>query len=305
MKYWVLSFLFLFPQRELHAQTQVQPAQYPSPMKEHIRKHERVQQDTTKGRTIKLENLLSSPVAMYIPEQFKKNAAVDLLIHFHGSAGIVAYAAELYKGNIITVTVNLGSGSGVYSRAFPSGQEFKLMEEALWEEIAKQTGNHKQGKLILTGFSAGYGAIRSILSTERGFEKTNTVILLDGLHSGYIPERKVLAEGGVIDSVLLEPFLQFALKALEKDSGKKFLFTHSEIFPGTFVSTTECAEYLTRKLNLKAEPVLEWGPLGMQQISRVKKGKVEIMGFAGNTAPDHVDHFHGLYYFLNRSLKLR
>jgi hypothetical protein len=36
----------------------------------------------------------------------------------------------------------------------------------------------------------------------------------------------------------------------------------------------------------------------MQQLSEVKNGNFQILGFAGNTAPDHIDHFHGLFYFL-------
>ena len=279
------------------------PSQYPSPMQEAIRKHERVKQDTIKGRTIVIDDWLSRPVMVYFPDGFRKNKTTDLLIHFHGSGGMVAYAAEKYKGNLVTVTINLGSGSGVYSRAFENAEDFKKLKDNIWELIEKEYGNNKKGNLILSGFSAGYGAIRSILKTAEGFEKVNTVILLDGLHASYIPERKVIAEGGLIDTVSLEPFRIFAELALNPSSGKKFLFSHSEIFPGTFVSTTECAGYLIKSLQLKAQPVLKWGPLGMQQISEVKKGNFEILGYAGNTAPDHVDHFHALYYFLNRVKK--
>jgi hypothetical protein len=36
----------------------------------------------------------------------------------------------------------------------------------------------------------------------------------------------------------------------------------------------------------------------MQQLSRVSSGSLSILGFAGNTAPDHIDHFHALPAFL-------
>ncbi|MCH5715435.1 hypothetical protein [Niabella hibiscisoli] len=104
----------------------------------------------------------------------------------------------------------------------------------------------------------------------------------------------------MIDSVSLEPFIQFGREATHKSSGKKFLFTHSEIFPGTFSSTTETADYLLRVLAIKTNAVLKQGPLGMQQISEASKGHFSILGFAGNTAPDHIDHFHALYYFLRK-----
>jgi hypothetical protein len=42
----------------------------------------------------------------------------------------------------------------------------------------------------------------------------------------------------------------------------------------------------------------------MQQLSQARRHHFEVLGFAGNTAPDHVDHLHGLFYFLNELMKL-
>ena len=53
--------------------------------------------------------------------------------------------------------------------------------------------------------------------------------------------------------------------------------------------------------NPDGEPVLQWGPGGMQQLSEVRKGRFEIMGFAGNSGPDHIDQFHGMPEFLRRT----
>jgi hypothetical protein len=42
-------------------------------------------------------------------------------------------------------------------------------------------------------------------------------------------------------------------------------------------------------------------------LSEVLRGGLAILGFAGNTGPDHIDHLHGLPEFLNRldSLPIR
>jgi hypothetical protein len=125
------------------------------------------------------------------------------------------------------------------------------------------------------------------------------VILLDGLHTSYIPERLVLSEGGVLDSAKLVPFLNYARRAAKGDA--RMLITHSEIFPGTFASTTETTDWLIARLGLARSPVLAWGPGGMQQISEVRLGRLSILGFAGNTGPDHIDHLHGLGGFLRRA----
>jgi hypothetical protein len=76
------------------------------------------------------------------------------------------------------------------------------------------------------------------------------------------------------------------------------LITHSEVYPGTFPSTTETTDWLLKQLKLKRMPVLRWGPVGMQQLSDARRGRLVVMGFAGNSAPDHVDHLHGMSAWL-------
>ena len=279
------------------------PDQYPSPMQETLRKHERISFDMNGGITCTLDSILAKPVTVYIPRRLQKATRADLLIHFHGLSSVAAYAAEKYKPGLIAVSVNLGSGSAAYARPFQNDTVFKKLVAAIQDAVDERLGHPVvPRRIFLSGFSAGYGAIRSILSEPGNFERVNAVLLLDGLHASYIPERKVLAEGGLVDTASLAPFLEFARKAAQPATGKRLLFTHSEIFPGTFVSTTEAADYLLQQLKLKARPVLKQGPVGMQQISEARRGNFQVLGFAGNTAPDHVDHFHGLSYFLSRLL---
>jgi hypothetical protein len=81
---------------------------------------------------------------------------------------------------------------------------------------------------------------------------------------------------------------------------KTMLITHSEIFPGTFASTTETADWLLAQLGLHQTAVLKWGPMKTQQLSDVHSGKFRMVGYAGNSAPDHVDQFHSLPEYLKR-----
>jgi hypothetical protein len=297
----IIFLFFLVAVQQALAQSNIQPAQFPSPMRETVRRHERITFETEPSKTIILNGILAKPITIYLPANLRKAKQTDLLIHFHGIAPIVAYAAHRYKKPLIAVSVNLGSGSSAYAQPFNNNAVFEKLKQAVVDTVMKRLGRPlPEGKIILSGFSAGYGAIRSILSQPGLIKDIYAVLLLDGLHTSYIPEKKVIAEGGLIDSVSLEPFIQFAREAIDKSSGKKFLFTHSEIFPGTFSSTTETAHYLLKTLNITTTPVLKWGPLGMQQISEASKGHLAVLGFAGNTAPDHIDHFHGLSYFLSR-----
>ena len=153
-------------------------------------------------------------------------------------------------------------------------------------------------RVTLVGFSAGHGAIRAILRDAHHFDAVSTVLLLDGLHTSYVPEGTVIEKGGALDERNLEVFVRFARAAMRGE--KRFVVTHSEIFPGTFASTTETTDHLVRTLGLGRTAVLRWGPGGMQQLSEVRHGRFEIMGFAGNSGPDHIDQLHGMPEFLKR-----
>lgn len=274
--------------------------QNPSPMVEHVRSHERITQRKFNGMEYSLTGILPKPCGVFVPANSESSAHPDLLIHFHGAGYVVKYAAEKYKGKIVAVDINLGSGSGSYYNVFRDPKIFKTLIDSTRASASRRLGrNIRFNRIILSGFSAGYGAVKAVLMNPEDYKMVDAVLLLDGLHASYIPDGKVLYEGGKIDSTALEPFLKFASEAAEKHFHKRFLFTHSEIFPGTYVSTTESADYLISKLGLKNKAVLNRGPLGMQQLSDARLNGCRIMGFAGNTAPDHIDQLHSLFYFLN------
>lgn len=268
-------------------------------MQESTRRHERIAEKTFEGIRFILDGILPKPIDVFVPEKSIRGDSLLLLLHFHGAPFVVHHAATEYPGNVIAATINLGAGSRVYENGFADSAKIGTLVEAIHDSISVRLNRRIQiGKICLTAFSAGYGAVRKILSSKANYERVNGVLLLDGIHTGYIPERRVLAEGGLTDSTGLEIFLKLASDASTHGSKKRFLITHSEIFPGTFVSTTEATDYLLGKLDIPRASVLEWGPLGMQQLSLARRNHFSVLGFAGNTAADHIDHYHGLFFFL-------
>jgi hypothetical protein len=154
--------------------------------------------------------------------------------------------------------------------------------------------------VVLTGWSAGHGAIRAILREPRHVARVQAVLLMDGLHTSYVPEGQPLANGGVLDSTNLTALTHFARAAVAKQ--KRMLITHSEIFPGTYASTTETADWMLASLAVGRRPVLQWGARGMQQLSEARQGHFTLLGYAGNSAPDHVDQLHAMPELLRQLL---
>ncbi|MBC8185427.1 hypothetical protein H8E88_30400 [candidate division KSB1 bacterium] len=274
------------------------PNQYPSPMVEYTRRHERIKNNILPGETILIDSLLPKPIEIFIPEKFFKSKEINLLIHFHGASCVSKYAVYQTNQPFILANINLGSGSSKYEKPFLDKKIFPELIFKIKNHLDKKFNNFKNFKTIyLSSFSAGYGAVRAIIQNEDNNKQIAGIIILDGLHTDYIPDRLVLAKGGRLNTKKLKMFIDFA--ALAKNGKKKFLITHSEIFPATYASTTETADYIIKALSLKKRPILKRGPLGMQQTSETIHKNLWILGFAGNTAPDHIDFYHGLHYFLN------
>jgi hypothetical protein len=219
---------------------------------------------------------------LFVPEGVRPADKAPLFVHFHGAPWLAEATAA--RNQVAVVSVQLGSGASTYAKPFTDAKAFaKLLQEA------EEKAGIRFGPVTLTAWSAGYGAVREILRVPEHYDRVQAVLLLDGLHAGYADagpgEPKPLGRD-------LEVFVRFAR---DSAAGKKqMVVTHSEVFPGTFASTTETADFLLSELKLKRKAVLEWGPNRTQQLSDVREGKFRLAGFAGNSAPDHVDHLHAL-----------
>ena len=261
-----------------------QQPQNPSPMVEHTRAHTRLIKADPPGRR---ETLSLGP--LFVPRRLVKKKTVPLLIFFHGGTWVPEVAAAK-NGDTAVISIQIGSGSGVYARQFEGNGKF---EELLAE--AEQQSGMKFNPVTIGGWSAGNGAVREILKSRDSYERVQRVLMIDGIHASYVNEAPGPLESQIVPDNL-QTFLKLARDAIA--GRKRVLITHSEIFPGTYASTTETADYIVAQLGLKRKAVLRWGPVGSQQLSEVRKGKFKLAGFAGNTAPDHVDQLHSLPEYL-------
>jgi hypothetical protein len=276
-------------------------AQNPSPMVEHTRVHERLVKRELPGTVRTFAGPMGKPVEVWVPNAARALDSVDVVIHFFSAAWLPEQAVAALPHPTVAAVVNLGGGSGVYDRSFTDPAAFDSLLAGIARETSAATGHPVRiARVTLSAFSAGHGAVRVILRDPRHFARVHDVLLIDGMHTSYIPDRTPLASGGVVDSTNLVQFEAFARAAMRGE--KRFLVMHSEIFPGTFVSTTESADWLLASLGLNQTPVLRWGPRGLQQLSEIRSGSFELMGFAGNSAPDHIDELHAMPEMLARLL---
>jgi len=232
---------------------------------------------------------------LYLPEGFHadRDGSFDLVVHFHGGAPIVEPSLVRAGLNAALVTVNLGIGSGVYQTTYqdPTRLEHTFAwANAIVEKRAGVAGAHV-GRLALSAWSAGYGAVMTILPQQHSVG-VDAVLLADGLHAGYLDARR-----HTIDPLRMGPFLRFAVEAT---SGTKLMgVTHSAIETYGYASTTETAAYL-----LAHTPTDPQAPAGEAQIpgdlpglartSNDDRGGLHVRGFEGVTKKDHCAHVWSL-----------
>jgi hypothetical protein len=219
---------------------------------------------------------LSQEMSLLLPQQ--RNAS-HLILHFHGPGWLPEVAArKRYPGAAVLTVQAAGpdTTSDAYREMLSPGEKFPALLKRI--EAAAST---RFKWIVLSSFSAGYGAVREILRDRSNWDRIEGVILADSIHASYGGESRDLA-----------PFLDFARESLK--GGKLFLITHSEVSTGAYASTAEAASFLLKELNLKRSPFQQEGRPGMRQNSAVTAGGLQVLGFAGSAPEDHMDHYFAL-----------
>lgn len=270
-----------------------QQAQNPSPMSDTTRPHPRIVESRAAGERASL-----SLGELFIPARAvsRKSAAMPLVVHFHGASWLAEHHIARAAPHAALISVNLGAGSSRYAAPFADGARFATLLDEAADAAQRHVGRRPSWTSVtLTSWSAGYGAVRAILGHQDGRSRVDAAVLLDGLHASYVIDGDASAPRSKDPAVKVEDIDVFTRYAAEAAAGRtRFWVTHSEVYPGTYASTTDTANALLASLGLQRRPVLKHGPLGMQQLSEAGRGNFHVLGFAGNSAPDHVDHLYAL-----------
>jgi hypothetical protein len=279
----------LFAEPEAAAATPAAEEPTPLPEQDHIR---RDGHGSIKGGVV------------FVPETFSTtDGAFDLLLHFHGNTKVVKESAEVAGLNAIVAVVNLGVGSAPYEEAYAVPGTY----EALLEQIQRVVGqrgvsNPHVRRVALGSWSAGYGAISTVLNVRRGTDPLDAVLVLDGIHCGWLEENP-----NELNPLQLGPFVRAAKLASEGQI--LFTITHSEIEPPTYASAAQTAGYLLGAVGWKA-PATQVAPVQpphvvlrsaegavskklekhMEPFSDARVGGLHVRGYRGNTPEHHMAH---------------
>jgi hypothetical protein len=260
---------------------------------------------------------------LLLPKSFvaKADGSYDLVIHFHGNRHIVEESLAYAGIDAALAIVNLGVRSTPYRDAFRVPNAF----ESLLAEIQaamKQKGvpSPRLARLALTSWSAGYGAIESILehrkSPDTDADPLDALIILDGIHTVFVdndPRRLVVRD--------IEAFTRVAQAAAHGDIFVSM--THSQIDPIEYCSAKRAQVYILDQLETPATMATALRTPQHLQLASAKKvvyegrekrmvptmeariGELRVQGFQGVTAEHHTAHLTQMASVVLPDLKAR
>lgn len=207
-----------------------------------------------------------------------------LLLHFHNGDVVRRLLAASDPG-VVLATIDAGVGSKKYAKAVDP-----MLPRRVLDNVARKTG-HTVGKVVLSSWSAGYGAIREWL--HHAPDTVAAVILLDSVHTSYGPS-------GALDRGGIGPFVELAKRAKE---GSPFVWlTHSSIVPPGFASTTEVADAILGEVGGKRRFGGMDATYGVELKTRYDEGALHVRGFTGVDKGAHCAHLRMLPDILEREL---
>jgi hypothetical protein len=211
--------------------------------------------------------------------QLGDDGGFPLLIHFHGGEAVRRELAPARLGLVIAA-VDAGVGSGAYGKAFADPRAFTTIVESVEASVAKARDlpSARAWPIILSSWSAGYGAVRQVLSQKT--RPVNGVVLLDSLYASYrTGTREVEVEG-------LAPFVAFARAATAGDGPTMFL-VHSGVPTPSYASTAEVGTYLLSTLGLDTSSAAPSADAPLALTREVDSGRFHLRAYAAGDRDAH------------------
>ena len=231
-------------------------------------------------------------------EDFARGGAPTAVwLHLHGATATVEQQFARIGAPGVLVTLTLPGLSKVYADHFADERVFMELLRTVKDVVRAQAGGAgwEPGELTVSSFSAGFGGVRQLLRQREAFERIATLVMADSIYCGYagpIAERRV-------DPELITGFTRYARLAAE--GKRRMLVTHSAQVPEGYASTTETADFLIAAVGGRRGPEVGVWEDGLAATGRFAQGGLEVVGFAGVEAKDHLQHLRSLGVFLARA----
>jgi hypothetical protein len=238
-----------------------------------------------KGKPIIRVSRERSGIALYVPATIAlREERFDLVVHFHGPLDTTVASMEQSDLRAAVVNVDLGPGAPLYKAAFTPPESLRSVIDFAERNLA-ESGRVKKGmigRVALSSWSAGYGAVREIMKRPEDMARVEAVLLADGFFSEWSdPRRHTVSVDKLDDS------FNFAYRASR--GARLFVVTHTSLDTGVYAGPADCAVALIHELGGKlGPPHVPNVDAGGPPAYAVDMGELHVWGFGGTSWDDHL-----------------
>lgn len=227
---------------------------------------------------------------LFVPTNCRPaGSRVELLVHFHGHLPLMVENFLKAGRPGALLVLNFPGLSAAYAKPFQDTNEFSRVLAETQDRLTKHFGrNTELGPLVVSSFSAGFGAVREILQ-QPAAEAITTLVLADTLYAGYVTNDGKRAP----DPAHLKDFVRFARRAA--DGRATMIVTHSQLVPGSYASTVETAEVLIAAAGTTRRKTSDLDSTSMTLESVADRGGFHLRSYEGTTGQDHMNHLRQIH----------
>lgn len=236
----------------------------------------------------------SGGYTVYIPKGWKAGRDISVRMHFHTAGWLISQEAVATGLDGPLVVWNRSGASSAYRVPFEDKERiFRILVKVV--ELAGKYGapeGAKIGRIDITSFSAGYGAVREIIKNPAIFKLIRRVVLCDSIYASLEPglkERRAKTED-------VEAWFPLAKAAVRGE--KEFLMSFSEV-PTSYASTSECGARIAEEVGGVFWPVPTPPPVRpvldeYRCTQRLDMGGLHLWQYPGSDGTCHVRHVWNL-----------
>tara|TARA_R110002096_G_scaffold33110_10_gene95823 strand:- start:1681 stop:2583 length:903 start_codon:yes stop_codon:yes gene_type:complete len=221
---------------------------------------------------------------LFVPAGFAPDATgnVPLYLHFQGGVTIAEenFARMQRPGVLIASTIQ--GRSSAFSRPYANPAAFRSLLESAEHRLSTQFERELRfDPIVITFFSAGYGAVRELLKEPEFFDRIDALVSADSIYASVVhPDVRAPLAEHMVD------FLRFAQAAVRGD--KTFVLAHG-MYATDYASTSECANLILASVAGRRVASGEFTKRGVPISSAFHQRGMHLYTFDENTAAFHVD----------------
>ncbi|MFO1076984.1 MAG: hypothetical protein U1E73_04570 [Planctomycetota bacterium] len=203
----------------------------------------------TLERLAKGERVPLPDAELLIPDAFAPAAdgEVPLAIHFQGGVDIAEENFARMQRPGVLIASTLAGRSGAFSKPYTDPAAFRALLAQGEGELAARCGSEVRfAPILITFWSAGYGAVRELLKEPEFFDRITALVAADSIYASVVaPDVRAPEAAQMVD------FLRFAQAAARGE--KTFVLAHG-MYPTDYASTSECADLVLASVAGRREP---------------------------------------------------